>query len=127
MNNIEKELRRVLEVIASGKAESDPEIRQWVGICNNLSNALCEVATCKYMTITSGMFDNLKRTASTWEHFSGNIDYPVPHPKGGDPEDAYAYHLDKDLMYNSDLPYAKLRFKLAQHLLDNMDFSFCYQ
>ena len=53
-----------------------------------------------------------RRYLRSWKHFSGNIDYPIPCPDGGDVKECYKKNRT---LYSGE--YGKLRMDLAWHLL----------
>ena len=86
------------------------DIREWkylersVGLCAN-----CLYMFSYHSFIIAGIFE-------LWEHYSGEVDYPVPHPElAVSHQDAYS--LSDDLYEGA---YGELRNDLYQFVKDNL-------
>lgn len=56
----------------------------------------------------------LRRTFQKWPLFSGDLDYPVPHP---DADPGVAYYNDKENRWNRDHPYGQARWSLLEFII----------
>lgn len=101
-----------VDVIGSENAYS---LDQITGLCSNLDN---NIGT-RYIDHVD---EFLRFAFKKWEHFSGNINYPIDDSysvKMENPKTTYksgAYSYDTLPLYTGE--YGEKRFELAQHLLD---------
>lgn len=82
----------------------------------------CQYGLCAELDNAHDYDKNLVRGVfETWEHFSGNVTFPVPDPEHpGDPDEArYVYiHFQEGEAFLGE--YGELRLDLARHLLKEL-------
>ena len=85
------------------------------GICGNL----IEIRTNTVVRVKNlTHFRPLNHYFKTWEHFSGDLEFPVPGlTEGANAEDKYFSVAN---LYDRRDPYCKLRYDLVDHIIKQM-------
>ncbi len=56
----------------------------------------------------------------SWEKFSGNTDYPIPHPDFVTPQDGYINCWARH-MWDHEHPYGALRWEMVHHMIKKLE------
>jgi len=87
----------------------DPHVT--CGICIQLEHLLAHVRD------KEGWSSKIKALFAAWPRYSGNIDYPVPHP-AKDPQQAYN---ETENMWNRRTKYGQARWDLLEFCISELE------
>ena len=81
------------------------------GICCNCLSYLSREYTVEPKTLNTVLYELFV----TWEHYSGDLDYPIPGGKG------MFCNCNNEDMWNPEHPYGFLRLQLLDHCISDLE------
>ena len=112
---LSKELKsKLMDVLT---AMSEGELERDAAICYNV-DSMMQGCGCSDRELTD-VDEWLRMTFARWEHFSGDINYPVPDPQHDG--SACAVYMTAGNHWDKSTKYGRLRWALLDYLIEELE------